>query len=930
MNFDLDRLGWREFEHLTQALALRFVGRSVQPFGDGPDGGREASFEGECTPPLVGSAPWAGYGVLQAKFRVDPPASREENASWLKSQLRSELKEWSNPAKNRVTKGRLPEYLIVATNVKLSGSPGTGGKDVIERVLRDHAAVVPLKGWDLWDYDKICRLLDTAPRRIAERWAHLITPGDVLARVLEQLNPPFAEVMAGQLAKDLLAEQWVRLTEAGAPDNRKLTLGQIVTDVPARYEDRGVMAVTQLLELAHPSRTAGVVVRGGPGQGKSTLSQLLCQLHRAALLMDHPAQAIGPQAATLRDVFVSQLNTIGLSLPRSRRWPAHVRLHAYSDALVKEPHLSLLQYLATTTIRDPGSRLTKQDMSNWLGSWPWLLVLDGLDEVAHPDSRDLLLSRLSDFQVDAAAAGANVFTVVTTRDQGYSPVEPLDGLPELHLRPFSVTQAVRLAERLAHARHPGDDSHVEILVRRAEQAAEHAVTGRLMHSALQVTILSLLLEQRPEPLSDRYSLFSAYYDVVIRREAAKGTPDARALSESEAHVGVLHRRAGLTLQVRSERAGEAGATFTMAELRALALRRLQEEEYPDEDAQQLAKEIIRLATTRLPFLDGAADRYGFAVRSIQEFMAARALAARDGALDSVMDRPDLSDRLLPLIPSDHWRHTWRLVAAELFHREESRDELLALMAEADTHSPLAARVRPGARLALDLLEDGIAEVSPRFRKRLAIRALDLLPLPPDRSVLRLARVLLPVAEIAHRVIDQASLGSIEGLTATVVLAQWASERGEVAATARERLRELTDNSTSTRRAVAVSLAAHYPYPALRPLLSLASVTLPGTTLAEELEHLMSQGLPVELRGPLHAVKIRKERRDGVAILMVDRSNMPDLAGLSEILSSEGTLEVLLQAAEVIKPSTWPLRALIYQMFGEWLQRRPVGDQLGLR
>jgi hypothetical protein len=46
MDYDLTRLGNREFEHLLQVLALKVPGPGVGVFGDGPDGGREAAFEG--------------------------------------------------------------------------------------------------------------------------------------------------------------------------------------------------------------------------------------------------------------------------------------------------------------------------------------------------------------------------------------------------------------------------------------------------------------------------------------------------------------------------------------------------------------------------------------------------------------------------------------------------------------------------------------------------------------------------------------------------------------------------------------------------------------------------------------------------------------------------------------------------------------------
>ncbi len=82
MDYDLQRLGHREFEHLSQALVLKVLGARTSVFGDGPDGGREASYLGKST--WCGSdgqtEVWDGYTVLQAKFRQRPIATANGQA----------------------------------------------------------------------------------------------------------------------------------------------------------------------------------------------------------------------------------------------------------------------------------------------------------------------------------------------------------------------------------------------------------------------------------------------------------------------------------------------------------------------------------------------------------------------------------------------------------------------------------------------------------------------------------------------------------------------------------------------------------------------------------------------------------------------------------------------------------------------------------
>ena len=172
MDYDLNRLGEREFEHLTQALTLRVLGPGVEVFGDGPDGGREAAFEGRASfPEPDPQGPWSGYGVVQAKFHYRPrdPA---EGAAWLKGQLRGEFDKWLSKDSRR---GRVPEYFLAVSNVVLSASPAAGGIDSVNSMIAEYAPRLGIKGWQVWAYDKLCRLLDANPE-IARRYYGLRLP----------------------------------------------------------------------------------------------------------------------------------------------------------------------------------------------------------------------------------------------------------------------------------------------------------------------------------------------------------------------------------------------------------------------------------------------------------------------------------------------------------------------------------------------------------------------------------------------------------------------------------------------------------------------------------------------------------------------------------------------------------------------------------
>ncbi|WP_261570538.1 nSTAND1 domain-containing NTPase [Frankia gtarii] len=187
MDYDLNRLGEREFEHLSQALMTAVFKVGVQVFGDGPDGGREASFEGVASiPDDAGGGTWAGYGVLQAKFRRRPDGAGQD-AGWFAREVEAELKKWSDPQSGRVQKGRRPELLLLTTNVVLSPAAGTGGADKVNDIVQRYAVQLGVKGWWIWHYDTLCRLLDIHDG-VRRTYAGQILPGDVLSQMQDLLQ----------------------------------------------------------------------------------------------------------------------------------------------------------------------------------------------------------------------------------------------------------------------------------------------------------------------------------------------------------------------------------------------------------------------------------------------------------------------------------------------------------------------------------------------------------------------------------------------------------------------------------------------------------------------------------------------------------------------------------------------------------------------
>lgn len=233
MDYDFSRLSTRAFEQLIQALAAVVVGPGIVVFGDGPDGGREATFDGRISFPDP-SANWHGYGVVQAKFR-QRMGDTGKDGNWALRELEKELKKFAHSARAL----RKPEYYLFATNVVLSPVADEGAKDKAAKLIETYREALGLKDYRIWDHDQLCTLLDAHPE-VRTAYTAWITPGDVLAAVLERMKPQeknFREVMVNYVQKELLTEQHANLGQAGKCTRDHVPLAKVFVDLPVGESD---------------------------------------------------------------------------------------------------------------------------------------------------------------------------------------------------------------------------------------------------------------------------------------------------------------------------------------------------------------------------------------------------------------------------------------------------------------------------------------------------------------------------------------------------------------------------------------------------------------------------------------------------------------------------------------------------------------------
>jgi hypothetical protein len=301
-SYDLTQLDADSFEHMVNALALAVLGSGATGFGPGADGGRDGYFEGEALYPSE-TEKWSGVWYIQSKFHK--PHLSDDPQKWLLEKIKEELKEFTKPD----TKRRWPDNWIVATNIDPSGVPETGAFDRAKALVKAERPKLAPR-FHIWGGAKILDFLTKQPQ-IAKRYGHFLTPGDVLAALVEQLADDRADI--NEILKHLIARQFkdqklTKIEQAGSKSDVKPAIHDLFVDLPfvchennfrddilkcftatARECHRFTKQTTDNPEWRkwerHPRRARVWFLRGGPGQGKSTLGQYFCQIQRAALLL---------------------------------------------------------------------------------------------------------------------------------------------------------------------------------------------------------------------------------------------------------------------------------------------------------------------------------------------------------------------------------------------------------------------------------------------------------------------------------------------------------------------------------------------------------------------------------------------------------------------------------------------------------------------
>ncbi|RKF48316.1 NACHT domain-containing NTPase [Paraburkholderia fungorum] len=706
MDHALENLGPEGFQQLCQVLLLHaYPDLKCFPVGQ-PDGGRDAV--------LLQSSEdkeKVEFGVFQVKFARNPKEGGNAR-DWVLESAKGEVQK----VKELIERGAT-RYIFI-TNVQ-----GTSHLDVgsIDKLQNELSILIGLPV-TCWWRDDINRRLDGC-WDIKLRYPQVLTGTDFLRLLLEtQLGAnqqrrltAITAFLADQyeedtdvkfkqvelqnklldLFVDLPFDVRIRSTLESLSDlfvdpSLPLTVSRIDSKnfELSSARDASVGTATLLLRTFHSSALGQIVVEGAPGQGKSTLAQYLCQVHRIRWLKkagDLNALPRAHQTAPLCLPFKVDLRDfaawIGGGSPSAQSNPA--------SAVPSHPTLeNFLAHLVET--RSGGHAFSVDDLLEVAAVAPLLIVLDGLDEVAEIKRRGEVVSAVTKATNRLKETCSAVRIIVTSRPSAFanSPGFDVTRFPTLKLGSVQKEQIDTYAQKWMTSRNLDKREQAEFR-KILDERLEEPHLRDLARNPMQLTILLSLIHTRGAALPDkRTTLYDYYVDLFFSREASKSLTVrkyADLLRNIHGYLAwTLHSNAETDKQ---ESAGRISATA----LHSLLREYLEREQHGIEVLEEVFGATVERVFMIVARIEGT---FEFEVQPLREYFAARYLYNTAPYSPPGRERPGTKpDRFDAIARNSYWLNVVRFFCGcfskgELLDLAERVKELAKDARLKDTRYPI--------------------------------------------------------------------------------------------------------------------------------------------------------------------------------------------------------------------------------------------------
>jgi hypothetical protein len=538
MDYLYENLGDERFQEFCNCLvAKEFPDSQSFPVGQ-PDGGRDSLV-------YFMNSTKKEFIVFQVKF-VRNPNSIPDVHKWLTKIIKDEAPKIDK----LIPRGAKKFYLL--TNVKGTAHLDAGSKDKVNEILESYIKIPSVCWWR----DDLSRLFEKDP---IFKWSfpEIINGQDILNSVLFQNINENKErresVVKAYLADQYITDNKVKFRQIDL-ENR---LFDLFTDVPIRirkyneknknlkrtlnhfenyqkkiinfedhflFEEReNVGAASFFLHPKIQNEIERILLEGGPGQGKSTISQYICQVHRARLLNKTSDLVLLPDHAKntpIRLPFKIDLRHIASWVENKNPYQGRLNEEYYNSIWKNSLESFLVGHIVYHSQIDD---FNSSDLVAITKLSSILFVFDGFDEIADNKIREEVIDFINKGINRISENSKSLQIIITSRPAAFSDTIGFstDIYPHFELTDITPAITKEYVERWVKASRLDNKEGNEIK-RLVEEKLQLPHLKDLAKSPMQLAIFISLLRTRGESLPNkRTALYDSYIELFFNRESEK-------------------------------------------------------------------------------------------------------------------------------------------------------------------------------------------------------------------------------------------------------------------------------------------------------------------------------------------------------------------------------------------------------------------------
>lgn len=670
MEYLYENLGDERFqEFCSNIISKEFPNIQVFPVGQ-PDGGRDSLV-------YTMNSTNKEFIVFQVKFVRN--AMQEKNIhKWLTETIDGEIEKINK----LIPKGAKSYYLL--TNVKGTAHLDSGSIDKLNKILEDKISIPSICWWR----EDLSVLFEKDP---LFKWSfpQILNGQDVLNSILFD-NIKENKERRGNVIRAYLTDQYEIDNEVKFKQidlqNRLL---ELFTDVPIRIKkinpkNKSLKYTLNLLGqnygneelyivddtnnnnwcaaefILHPkvqSDIDRILLEGGPGQGKSTISQYISQVHRIRLL--NKTSDINLLKQNIKDTpvrlpFKIDLRDIASWVEKKNPYQGIISEDYFNSKWQKSLESFLIAHIY---YHSKQVEFNTNDFLEISKLSPILFVFDGFDEIANIKVRGEVIEFINSGIIRLSANSKAIQVIITSRPAAFSDSVgfSIDNYPHFELTDITPQIINEYVEKWIKSSKLGERDANE-LKKLINEKLEMPHLKDLAKSPMQLAIFISLLRTKGQSLPNkRTALYDSYIELFFDREAEKN----ELIRDKRDLIIDIHQYLAWILHSEAEMLKNNGS-IQIDKLNSLLKEYLNNEGHNTEIADQLFDVMKERVCALVSRVQGT---FEFEVQPLREYFCAKYLykSAPHSSAGSVKNGTK-PERFFAILRNFYWQNVVRFFA----------------------------------------------------------------------------------------------------------------------------------------------------------------------------------------------------------------------------------------------------------------------------